>query len=135
MATLGLLLAFNAQAQSEGELLLGAGMDALKTDNDGIAGKVQLGLEANYFFVSGISGTVGVELWSEGSESLVLGARYYPNKFFITRVRGLIGANDLSVGAGLTKNIRKNIRVEGLADFYFDTTDIAFRAGIVYVLR
>ena len=129
-----LLASLQVQAQSEGTLLLGAGADALKTDNDGIAGKFQIGLEANYFLRGNLTGTVGLELWSEGDESLVLGSRYYFNRSFLARVRGLIGANDLSVGAGITRPIRKNLNIEGLADFYFDNTDIAFRVGLTYAL-
>ena len=46
--------------------------------------------------------------------SFMMGARWYVDEHIFFRLRGLIGANDVSVGVGYLKPIDKNFRLEGL---------------------
>jgi len=50
------------------------------------------------------------------------------------RARGLIGENDLSLGAGWNQPLSESWRFEAIGDFYF-TGEFAARLGAVYILR
>ncbi len=120
--------------QIANDFLVGGGFDLIKTDNDGIAQKAQVGFEGNYFITKKFTASAGIELWSDNHASLALGGRWYPMENFFTRVRGLIGENDISFGAGWNKPIDKNWHFEAIGDFYFEG-EFAARAGLMYVIR
>ncbi|MBI1769346.1 MAG: hypothetical protein HY015_10010 [Bacteroidetes bacterium] len=129
-------IAFAARAQSTRDIMLGGGVDLLKTDNRSLLNKAQLGFEGNYFIKRRVSLGIGAELWTNNQKSsFVLGTRLYANDKVFFRFRGLIGANDLSIGMGYSKPIDKNLRLEGMGDYYLNGSAFALRVGLGYVLR
>lgn len=114
--------------------MVGGGFDLIKTDNDGFFNKAQLGTEVNYFLARKFTGTAGIDVWTGDKVSFVIGGRLYPAEHFFARVRGLIGVNDLSMGAGWSKPITENLRFEAIGDFYFKL-DFSVRVGVAYVIR
>ena len=131
-----LLLVFTkSYAQSTGSIMIGGGLDLLKSDNNNnIADKTQVGFEVNYFLLRNYSVTGGLEIWTQGNESLILGMRWYPVENIFARFRGLIGENEVSLGAGYWRNLDEHWRFEGMADLYFQG-EIAFRVGVAYLFR
>lgn len=123
-----------SQAQIANDVMVGGGFDLIKTDYTSFFGKAQLGVEANYFITKDFTGTAGLEVWTAEQLSFVLGGRYYPMDELFVRARGLIGVNDLSIGAGWTKPIGEKLRLEAIADFYFDL-ELSVRVGVGYVFR
>lgn len=123
-----------SSAQIAHDIMVGGGFDLIKTDNDGLVTKVQVGGEVNYFVTRQFTGTAGFDIWSNDNASFVIGGRWYPADHFFTRVRGLIGENDLSIGAGWSKPINESLRFEAIGDFYFKL-DFAVRIGVAYVIR
>ena len=97
-----LLLGFTkSYTQSTGSIMIGGGLDLLKSDNNKIADKAQVGFEVNYFLLRNYSVTGGLEIWTQGNESLILGMRWYPVENIFARFRGLIGnKSEVSLGAG-----------------------------------
>ena len=123
-----------ASAQSTHDFIVSAGQDLIKTDIDKPFDKAQFGIEGNYFVVRHFAVGAGVELWTANPNSFVMGMRWYADDHFFGRLRGLIGANDVSVGAGWSKPFMTNWRFEALADFYFHG-DFGLRAGVAYIIR
>ena len=91
---------------------------------------MQIGGEVNYFATRQITATAGLEYWSTEGVSFLVGGRWYPNENTFVRLRGLVGANDLSVGAGWSKPINENFRFEAIGDFYFKLGKFASRAAM-----
>lgn len=125
---------YSASAQIAKDFMVGGGLDIVKTDNDGFGSKIQLGIEGNYFITRQFTASVGAELWSSDESSVALGVRWFPIEEAFVRLRGLIGDNDLAIGAGWTKPINSNWKFEALGDFYFEG-EFAMRLGVMYVLR
>ncbi len=126
---------FVSQAQSSHDVLVGGGLDLIKTNNDGLFKKAQLGFEANYFVVRHFAVGFGGELWTNHQKSsFVMGMRWYANDHVFIRFRGLIGANDAALGLGYAKPIATNLLVEGISDFYF-TGYFGLRFGLAYILK
>ncbi|MBS1488590.1 MAG: hypothetical protein JST43_13480 [Bacteroidetes bacterium] len=131
-----LFLAASLRAQSTHDFMIGGGLDLLKTDNHALLKKVQIGLEANYFVVRHFSVGIGTEIWTANQKSsFVMGARWYANDKVFARFRGLIGANDASLGLGFAHPLNKDLRLEGIGDYYFSGNAFALRMGIGYILR
>ncbi len=124
-----------AFAQSTSDILLGGGLDLIKTDNPGLFEKVQVGVEMNYFVARHFAVGVGGELWSEKRSSFTMGARWYANENIFVRFRGLIGANDAALGAGYAKNLTEYLRLEAMGDLYFSQTEFGIRVGLSYVIK
>jgi hypothetical protein len=121
--------------QKKNAVLIGLYGDLINSDNDGFFEKLQTGIEANYYFSRKFSVSAGAEEWTGDKDiSLVLGGRWSPVDEAFVRVRGLIGEQDLSVGAGWAKPLPNNFRIEAISDFYFQG-HLAIRAGIGYVIR
>lgn len=114
--------------------MIGGGLDFLKTDNQDLFKKAQIGFETNYFVIRKFTVTAGVELWTERESSFVFGSRWYLADKFFTRFRGLIGQNDFSIGAGGALPFQKNWRFELIGDFYFKG-EFAVRTGVAYVIK
>jgi hypothetical protein len=129
-----LLLPFTASSQDHGDVLLGSHMDLIKSNNEGYFEGVQIGLEGNYFLDKKIAGTAGIEIWNRQGLSGVLGGRWYPTPDAYIRMRGLLGANDLSIGGGFAKPIGELIRIEAMSDFYFDG-NFTIRAGFAFLVK
>lgn len=129
-----LLVVAGAKAQGTGDLLIGAGLDLLKSNNSGFGDQVQIGAEVNYFINSEFSVTGGLENWTAGTTSLVLGGRYYIQNNVFARIRGIIGDNDISVGGGYSHSLNKNWKLEAMGDIYFEG-DFAIRGGVAYLLN
>jgi hypothetical protein len=108
--------------------------DLIKTDLDALFKKVQAGAEFNYYLHKRVTVTGGFEVWTNDEISFVLGTRWYPTDIFFVRFRGLVGMNDLALGAGWTKPLIGNLNFEAMGDFYFQG-DFAIRGGINYVFR
>jgi hypothetical protein len=121
-------------AQSSNDLMLGASMDLLKTDNNNLLDKAQFGLEVNYFVIRKFTLTAGAEIWTKREASFVFGSRYYFTDYFFARGRALIGENDFSLGASGAIPLRNNWRLELMGDFYFEG-EFAVRSGIAYIIR
>jgi hypothetical protein len=129
-----LTIAFCSHAQIANDVMVGGGFDLIKTDYSSFFDKAQIGGEVNYFITKDFTGTAGLEVWTADQLSFVLGGRYYPIDEVFLRARGLIGVNDLSIGAGWTKPIGEKVRLEAMADFYFDL-QFSVRVGFGYVFR
>jgi hypothetical protein len=129
------LITLCSSAQIAKDLMAGAHTDLVKSDNDGYFEKIQAGAEVNYFLSRKFTATGGIEYWSQGKQvSFVMGGRWYPISDAFVRMRGLIGANDFSLGAGWAKPMDERWRFEAMADLYI-RGDIAIRAGMMYVIR
>jgi hypothetical protein len=114
--------------------MVGGGFDLIKTDVSGFLGKAQFGTEVNYFLDRKFTATAGLEVWTYDKPSFVIGGRWYAMDVLFIRARGLIGVNELSIGAGWSKPVSDNFRFEAIGDFYF-TVDFSIRAGLAYVFR
>ena len=121
-------------SQRAHDFLVGGAFDLIKTDNAGFVQKAQLGGEFNYFIAKKFTATGGLEFWKDNHVSFVVGGRWYPIEHFFTRARGLIGENDLSLGAGWNYPISNNFRFEAIGDFYFEG-EFAARVGLMYLIR
>jgi hypothetical protein len=131
----GLLMVItSSRAQIAEDLMVGGHFDLVKTDYVNLLQKVQIGAEVNYFATRTITVTSGLEYWSTEGMSFLVGGRWYPKENAFVRLRGLVGANDLSIGAGWSKPMNENIRFEAIGDIYFKF-DFAIRIGIVYIRR
>jgi hypothetical protein len=128
-----IVLSGTAYAQSSQDFMIGGGLDFLKTDNQELFQKAQIGFEANYFVIRKFTVTAGVDLWTERESSFVFGSRWYLADKFFARFRGLIGQNDFSIGAGGAIPFQKNWRFELIGDFYFEG-EFAVRTGVAYVI-
>ena len=130
-------LAFSTKAQTSSNIMIGGGLDLIKSDNNGLAEKVQTGLEANYFITRSFSVTGGFEIWSSNNDnnSLVLGLRWYPIQKVFLRFRGLVGQDDVGLGAGYAHVLNANWMLEGIGDYYIDRGEVGLRLGVAYVIR
>jgi len=133
IVTVILLAAAATKAQSSGDMLVGAGLDFLKSNNTGFGNQVQLGAEFNYFINGEFTATAGFENWTAGTTSLVIGGRFYIQNNIFARIRGIIGDNDISIGGGYSHEINKHWRLEAMGDIYFEG-DFALRGGVAYLL-
>lgn len=128
-------LAFSTMAQTSSNIMVGGGLDLIKSDIIGFAEKVQTGFEANYFINRSFSVSGGFEIWSSNNNSLMLGLRWYPIQKLFVRFRGLIGQDDVGIGAGYAHVLNANWRLEGIADYYLDQRELGLRLGVAYVIR
>ena len=139
MKIIALLLAFSltsslAYGQAAKDILISIQSDLIRSDHDGYFEKVQTAAEGNYFFTPKISATGGLEYWTnENQFSVVIGARWYPIDYAFVRLRGLLGANDISVGGGWTKPLGGNFKFEAMADVYAEGY-VSIRAGFSYLI-
>ncbi|MCO5271070.1 MAG: hypothetical protein M9954_05375 [Cyclobacteriaceae bacterium] len=122
-------------AQSTGDIMIGGGLDVLKTDNPGLFEKSQIGIEANYFVVRHFAVGLGGEIWSDQKNSFSMGARWYANDNVFLKFKGLIGANDVALGGGYAKALSQYLRLEGMGDFYVNSTEFGIRVGLAYVIK
>jgi hypothetical protein len=122
-------------AQSSNDIMVSGGFDLIKTDYNEAFGKAQIGFEANYFVIRHFSVGAGVDIWGKQRNSFVMGMRWYANDNIFVRFRGLIGANDAAIGAGYSKAINKDWRVDGIGDFYVDAGEFGLRLGVSYIIH
>lgn len=127
-----LIFSLGIATASQAQLLISAGADVIKSDFQGVGAKVQMGAELNYFLIRSLSLSAGVDVWTRGGTSAVLGIRYYPINPVFIRMRGLIGTNDLAFGLGYWKGLNKRLRAEIAFDYYVVGSDAALRAGLAY---
>jgi hypothetical protein len=124
-----------AKAQSTHDVLVGGGMDLIKTDIKSAFNKAQLGFEANYFVVRHFAVGGGAEIWTNNQKnSFMMGMRWYANSHVFMRFRGLIGANDASLGLGYAKPLNNNVLFESMGDFYFKG-NFGLRFGLGFILK
>lgn len=128
-------LATTTMAQSNNDITVGGSVDLIKTNYSSFLNKGQIGLEANYFVVRHFAASAGVEIWTKQKSSFMMGMRWYPHDHVFVRLRGLIGANDVSLGGGWVKPINDAWRFEAIGDFYVADTEFAIRAGLSYVIK
>jgi len=128
-------MAFSTMAQTSSNIMVGGGLDLIKSDINGFAEKVQAGFEANYFINRSFSVSGGFEIWSSNNNSFMLGLRWYPVQKLFVRFRGLIGQDDVGIGAGYAHVLNANWRLEGIADYYLDQGELGLRLGVAYVIR
>jgi hypothetical protein len=130
------IVVLSANAQSTKDILLGGAFDLVKTDNQKLFNKAQMGIEGNYFIVRHFAVGAGVEHWTAGpTTSFMMGARWYPTDKLFVRFRGLIGANDAAAGVGWSQPFKNSFRLEAMGDFYFGTTEFALRVGGAFLLK
>lgn len=122
-------------AQSNNDIMVSGSLDLIKTDYSSFLDKGQIGLEGNYFVVRHFAASAGVELWTRQNSSFMMGMRWYPHDHVFVRLRGLIGANDVSIGGGWVKPINDSWNFEAIGDFYVADTEFAIRAGLSYVIK
>lgn len=115
--------------------MLSSSIDLIKTNYSSFLDKGQIGLEANYFVVRHFAASGGVEIWTKQKSSFMMGMRWYASDHVFVRFRGLIGANDVSIGGGWVKPINDTWRFEAIGDFYVADTEFAIRAGLSYVIK
>ncbi len=128
-------LALISRAQSTHDVLVGGGMDLIKSGSDGLLKRAQVGLEIHYFVERRFAVGIGTEIWTTNQKnSFMMGMRWYANDHVFVRFRGLIGANDAAIGLGYSKPLSKNLRFEGMGDFYF-VGNLGFRCGLSYILK
>jgi len=121
-------------SQNKNDLIVGVQADLIKTNNSGYFQRLQTGAEGNYFFHKKFTATGGIEYWSGNKQlSLTTGLRWYPVDEAFIRFRGLLGANDFSLGGGWTMPVKDKLRFEAMGDFYF-AGHITIRAGFTYLL-
>ena len=120
-------LCFSQRAQ---RVMIAAHADLIKSDNDGFFEKVQTGVEGSFYFSRKFAVTGGMDWRSADKAIIVLGARFCPIDEAFVRVRGLV-KEDLSFGGGFSRPLIDNLRIEAMADYYFEGT-IAIRAGLSY---
>ena len=118
---------FSQRAQ---RVMVGVQADLIKSDNDGFFEKMQGGFEGSYYFGRKFAASAGVEWWTESDVLLVIGGRFCPIDEAFVRIRGFIG-KDFSIGGGFAKPLSERVRLEAIADFYFQGY-IAIRAGMAY---
>lgn len=136
LLAIALTAAISLTAQSTKDILVGGGLDLLKTDNNQLFNKMQLGLEANYFIVRQFAIGAGMEYWTTNQpSSFSMGARWYPTDKLFVRFRGLIGANDAAAGIGWSHPFKNSIRLEAMGDFYFVSTEVGLRIGAAYIIK
>lgn len=123
------------KGQSTNDVLVHAGFDLVKTDNNKLFEKGQFGFEADYFVVRHFAVGIGAEVWTAQRTSFAMGARWYANDNIFFRFRGLIGVNDAVAGIGWSKPIGNFLRFEALGDFYLGDLDFGLRGGLSYVIR
>ena len=121
-------------SQKANDFLVGGAFDLIKTDNEGFVQKAQVGGEFNYFITREFAATAGLDIWADNVMSLVVGARWYPIDDLFIRGRGLIGKDDLSLGAGWNRSLGSGFRFEAIGDFYFEE-EFAIRVGLMYLIR
>lgn len=124
-----------ARAQSTSDIMLSGALDFIKTDNTGLFEKSQVGVEANFFVARHFAVGVGGEIWTDQKNSFMMGARWYVNDNIFLRFRGLIGANDVTLGGGYAKALSQYLRLEGMGDFYLNSTEFGVRIGLSYVIK
>ncbi len=129
-----MLASFHSFSQKSNDILVGGAFDLIKTDNEGFVQKAQVGGEFNYFITRNFTATGGLDIWADNVMIGVVGARWYPLDYFFTRARGLIGKNDLSLGAGWTRPLGSNFQFEAIGDYYFER-EFAIRVGFMYLIR
>ena len=133
------IVSFHSFAQRQytakaNDFLVGGAFDLIKSDNEGFMAKAQVSGEFNYFITRNFTATGGLEIWADNAMSAVVGMRFYPLDHFFIRGRGLIGKNDVNLGAGWSKPIGSNFRFEAIGDFYFEG-EFAIRVGLMYLIR
>ena len=123
-------LSFGQRAK---QFMLGVQADLIKSDNDGLFDKMQGWFEGSYYASRKFAVTAGAEGWSGHQGAiLTIGARFCPIDEAFIRVRAL-PQKSYSIGAGFTKPLSENVRVEAMADFYWGG-QIAIRGGVAYGL-
>ncbi|MDH4092160.1 MAG: hypothetical protein OEV74_09695 [Cyclobacteriaceae bacterium] len=128
------LLAPYVFGQVARDFMVGGGFDLVKTDNEGFVQKAQIGFEGNYFLTRQFTASAGLEFWVNDGVSFAFGGRWYPIENFFTRIRGLVGENDVSIGAGWNKPITATWHFEAIGDFYFKG-EFGIRMGLMYIIR
>jgi hypothetical protein len=122
-------------AQSTHDVMVSGAMDLIKTDIKSAFNKAQFGFEAHYFVVRHFSVGAGAEIWTTNQKnSFMMGMRWYANDHVFLRFRGLIGANDASIGLGYAKPLNRNVLFESMGDFYFKG-QFGLRFGLSFILR
>ena len=111
-------------------IMLAIHADLIKSDNDGFFEKIQGGIEGSFYFSRKFAVMAGVEWWSGVETALAVGGRFCPIDEAFARIRALPG-KDFSIGGGFAKPLSDNLRLEAMADFYFQG-HIAIRAGLAY---
>ena len=135
LSFIAMLFGLSAFSQTAKDFMIASHLDLIKSDNEGYFEKVQVSAELNYFLSRKFAATGGMEYWTEGDEfSVVVGARWHPVPEAFIRARGLIGANDISIGGGWAKPLKENWRFEAMGDVY-TKGHIAIRAGFAYIIR
>jgi hypothetical protein len=130
-----LFLALPSFSQIAKDFMIGGAVDLIKSNQHGYFERAQGSVEANYFFSRILTGTAGVEYWTEGHKaSFVIGGRWFPVPEAYVRLRGLVGANDISIGGGWAKPFKESWRFEAMGDIYAKG-HIAIRAGVAHVFR
>jgi hypothetical protein len=133
LVSLMLACTAGAIAQSANDFMISGALDLIKTDNQEMFDKAQIGIEANYFVIRKFTATAGLEIWTFNNESFVIGSRWYPTDNLFVRFRGLIGENDFSTGIGGAFPLKPNLRFELIGDFYF-RGEFAVRTGVSFIL-
>ncbi|NJM94093.1 MAG: hypothetical protein HC842_04965 [Cytophagales bacterium] len=119
-------------AQQKGDILVAAEFDFYKTDNIGLLGKGQAGMELFYFRQAGWALTAGAEYWTREWKGTV-GLRAELNERWYLRARGVIGERSyFNAGLGHKVPLGKRWVLENLLDYYPQPNDLALRTGVLF---
>lgn len=133
-----LLLALIVQFSAKSQYLFNFGIDVYKTDNRNpveFVDKAQFSFEFNYFLLTQLSFTSGVEYWTDRGISFIPGMRFYPINPLFLRFRPMLGKEvDYSFGIGYARKITDLWRLEVMTDYYFERSNAALRIGVAYTL-
>jgi hypothetical protein len=124
------LITTTCYSQRAQQIMIAVHADLIKSDNDGFFEKMQGGFEGSYYFSRKFAASAGVEWWTGDDILAVLGGRFCPIDEAFIRIRGFPG-KDVSIGGGFAKPLSARVRIEAIADFYFEGY-IAIRGGIAY---
>ena len=124
-----------ALSQTPKDIVVSIQADLIRSDHDGYFEKLQTGVEGQYCISKSFTATGGLEYWSDDDQfSAAFGARWYPIDYAFVRLRGLVGANDISFGGGWSKPLAENFKFEAMADVYTEGY-VAIRAGFSYIIQ
>ena len=129
-----LLISLNCLGQIKGDLLFEGGFDVIKSDIQSAFNKAQFGAELGYFLSGELAISGGLELWSEESASLLIGARYALNDKIYLKGRVLLGADKISLGGGYSFFFSEKVRFNAGAEVYH-TGELALRVSSMWTIR
>lgn len=123
-----------AISESKAQWRLAGGIDVLSTPFFDNIPKYRFGVEAQYFAISRLALTGGLEFIEKDLGGSV-GFRFYPINPVFLRFRGiLIDNSDAAIGMGYAIGLGSNWKLETMADYFAVSSGFAIRVGLAVKL-